>query len=357
MSGEGDDGIDAAAVMAAETNPSCSARPRPPAPVAPGDPAPSAGTRIGRVVAVRKVYDRYLSVEQRDVEVDVAGAKVREKERTGLSSFSSRLFLSSKTRSLFLPSVASLRLLPRAPNEQELVSYDVVSHPRAHCAFVVAFPFHPAAAAGAGGGAGGGSTPAADAAAAPSVSFPSSSSPPPPSRAVPTVTLLREYCHGINGWLYTLPTGGLDPRKHGSEGGGSGEGEGESAGGGIARAAAAELSEEARLEGGDWECLLPDTEEEGDEASGLGSGFPNPLSSGVPEAKWCANRFWPFLVVGSSAAAQPGERDAEEELGTMEVLRVTVSELKSIILRGRMLLPSVQASFMALERLRERGLL
>lgn len=41
----------------------------------------------------------------------------------------------------------------------------------------------------------------------------------------------------------------------------------------------------------------------------------------------------------------------------MEVLRVTVSELKSIILRGRMLLPSVQASFMALERLRERGLL
>ena len=280
-----------------------------------------------------------------------------ERKNGALSSFSSRLFLSSKTRSLFLPSVASLRLLPRAPIEQELVSYDVVSHPRAHCAFVVAFPFHPAAAAGAGGGAGGGSTPAADAAAAPSVSFPSSSSPPPPSRAVPTVTLLREYCHGINGWLYTLPTGGLDPRKHGSEGGGSGEGEGESAGGGIARAAAAELSEEARLEGGDWECLLPDTEEEGDEASRLGSGFPNPLSAGIPEAKWCANRFWPFLVVGSSAAAQPGERDAEEELGTMEVLRVTVSELKSIILRGRMLLPSVQASFMALERLRERGLL
>lgn len=91
MSGEGDDGIDAAAVMAAETNPSCSARPRPPAPVAPGDPAPSAGTRIGRVVAVRKVYDRYLSVEQRDVEVDAAGAKVREKERTGLFSSSSSL--------------------------------------------------------------------------------------------------------------------------------------------------------------------------------------------------------------------------------------------------------------------------
>ena len=121
----------------------------------------------------------------------------------------------------------------------------------------------------------------------------------------------------------------------------------------IERAAAAELSEEAGLEGGDWECLLPDTEGE-EREDDL---FPNPLSAGIPEAKWCANRFWPFLVVGSRAAARPGERDAEEQLGTMEVLRVSVPELRAIILRGRMLLPSVQASFMALERLRERGLL
>ena len=67
MSGQGDgDGIDA---------PKAKTRPRPPAPVAPGDRAPG----VGRVVAVRRAYDRYLSVEQRDVEVDVAGAKVRER--------------------------------------------------------------------------------------------------------------------------------------------------------------------------------------------------------------------------------------------------------------------------------------
>ena len=78
MSGEG--GIDDAAATKAET---LSTRPRPPAPVAPGDPAP----RVGRVVAVRKAYDRYLSVEQRDVEVDVAGAKVKGRELFSLWFF------------------------------------------------------------------------------------------------------------------------------------------------------------------------------------------------------------------------------------------------------------------------------
>ena len=71
MSGEGkDDGID---------DPKAKTRPRPPAPVAAGDAAP----RVGRVVAVRSAYDRYLSVEQRDVEVEVAGAKVRERAGEG----------------------------------------------------------------------------------------------------------------------------------------------------------------------------------------------------------------------------------------------------------------------------------
>ena len=272
-------------------------------------------------------------------------------------------FFHLETSLLSFP-LSSLSLCPRQKkNEQEIVSYDVVSHPRAHCAFVVAFPFHPAAAAGAGGGEGEDDKRSAGANAAAGAST-SAAAPPPSSSspAVPTVTLLREYCHGINGWLYTLPTGGLDPRKHGGgegEGGGGGGGGGGSERGeaGIERAAAAELSEEAGLEGGDWECLLPDIEEE--EASPPSSSpslFSNPLSSGIPEAKWCANRFWPFLVVGSSAAARPGERDAEEKLGTMEVLRVTIPELRDIILKGRMLLPSVQASFMALERLRERGL-
>lgn len=236
------------------------------------------------------------------------------------------------------------------------MSYDVVSHPRAHCAFVVVFPFHPAGGGGEdddANAAGASTSTSAEAGAIPATTSTSPSRPlyPPLSRGgVPTVTLLREYCHGINGWLYTLPTGGLDKRKHG--GCGSGDEEEERGRGGIERAAAAELSEEAGLEGGNWECLLPDTDEEEEKSL-----FSNPLAAGVPEAKWCANRFWPFLVVGGTAAARPGERDAEEKLGTMEVLEVTVPELKEVIMRGRMLLPSVQASFMALERLRERGLL
>lgn len=292
---------------------------------------------MGRVIAVRSGYDRYLCVEQRDVEVEVevagGGGKARKKE---------------------------------------VVSYDVVSHPRAHCAFVVAFPFHPARGGGGGGGRDDDDSHASANATNANAGFASTSA--------PTVTLLREYCHGINGWLYTLPTGGLDPKKHGG-GGDEGEGgEGENPpsslpalpappslppppppGGGrgergvFERAAAAELSEEAGLEGGDWECLLPDIEEDEDDEEGDPL-FRNPLAAGIPEAKWCANRFWPFLVVGSSEAAQPGERDREEKLGTMEVLRVTVPELESIIAKGRMLLPSVQTSWMALQRLRERGL-
>lgn len=42
------------------------------------------------------------------------------------------------------------------------------------------------------------------------------------------VTLLREHCQGLNDMLFTLPTGGFDPRKHSSH----------------SDAAASELSEE-----------------------------------------------------------------------------------------------------------------
>ena len=45
------------------------------------------------------------------------------------------------------------------------------------------------------------------------------------------VTLLREHCQGPNAMLYTLPTGGYDPRKSSS----------------FLAAAQAELSEEVQL--------------------------------------------------------------------------------------------------------------
>lgn len=48
--------------------------------------------------------------------------------------------------------------------------------------------------------------------------------------AAPQVTLIREYCWGPDAVLYSLPTGGFDPKKHAD----------------YAEAAKAELSEEVR---------------------------------------------------------------------------------------------------------------
>jgi hypothetical protein len=51
---------------------------------------------------------------------------------------------------------------------------------------------------------------------------------------------------------------------------------------------------QAWLAGGQWHCLLP------------------PGHAGLPEVKWCANRFMPFLVVAPQRDTNPGSRDAEE---------------------------------------------
>jgi len=51
---------------------------------------------------------------------------------------------------------------------------------------------------------------------------------------------------------------------------------------------------QARLAGGEWVPLLPETH------------------AGVPEVKWSPNRMRPFLCIGPSADATPGEREAEE---------------------------------------------
>ena len=51
---------------------------------------------------------------------------------------------------------------------------------------------------------------------------------------------------------------------------------------------------QARLAGGEWVPLLPETH------------------AGVPEVKWSPNRMRPFLCIGPCADASPGEREAEE---------------------------------------------
>ncbi|PSC72803.1 hypothetical protein C2E20_4083 [Micractinium conductrix] len=135
-----------------------------------------------------------------------------------------------------------------------------------------------------------------------------------------SVTLLHEYAQGVNKMMWCLPTGGFDPRKHTS----------------YEACAKAELSEEAHLAGGAWHPLLPE-------------GHP-----GFAEIKWGRNRFHAFLCVDPAVDEQPGARDREEFI---RVVRVSVAELRALMLGGDMLLPSITTCFLALERLQGLGLL
>lgn len=266
--------------------------------------------------------------------------------------------------------------------------------------------------------------------------------PPAALRAV-QVTLLREYCQGPNTLGYSLPAGAYDRRKHASYlecaqaelseevgagcwavsvcvvvvcvcvvGGGGDTGHGQAAMKGAAGqpfppfhrllrhsqqrplcgSHSAPLPQ-ALLAGGEWAELLP--------AGHLG----------VPEVKWCANRFTPFLCIAPAPDAAPGARDTEEfiqvggwraggrgssrgwsafhdtkrtarpalfnaqlELSGMlllcpspaprrpsipahpaQVLRVSIPELRRIMRSGDMMLPSVVTCYWALDELAHRG--
>ena len=163
-------------------------------------------------------------------------------------------------------------------------SFDIVGHPKNNYAFVVVFAYH---------------------------------------CATRSVTLLREFVQAAppdGATALMLPTGGFDPRRHGS----------------LLGAAKAELSEEAHLCGGEWHALLPD-------------GHP-----GVLESKWCRNRFTPFLCVDPAADSSPGQRDAEEHI---ELLPPTpLAELRLAMAAGELLPPSLQTCFSALEWLAKQGI-
>lgn len=135
-----------------------------------------------------------------------------------------------------------------------------------------------------------------------------------------TVSLLREYAHGPHELLWTLPAGGVDPEKHES----------------LEAAARAELSEEASLRGGELVRLLPDTH------------------PGIVEAKWCANRFTPFLCLDAEGDSAPGQRDAEE--ATMTVHRVPLQQLQDLLDAGALLPPAFITATLALAELRRRGI-
>ena len=173
---------------------------------------------------------------------------------------------------------------PTEGGDARLVRYDVVGNPRVDYAFVAVFPFDPERK---------------------------------------TVTLVREYAQGDDCVCYALPTGGFDPRKHAD----------------LETAAVAELSEEARLTGGDLQRLLPASH------------------PGFLEAKWCRNRCTPFLCVGPRVDPSPGHRDAEEAGMQVVDVRVDNGDLDRLMHTGLVLPPSVVVIGMALASLRKQGLL
>ncbi|KAG2451992.1 hypothetical protein HYH02_003763 [Chlamydomonas schloesseri] len=136
------------------------------------------------------------------------------------------------------------------------------------------------------------------------------------------VTLVREYAQGPNALMFTLPCGGFDPRRHTS----------------LRHCAIAEMREEAMLVGGEVVDLLPEDH------------------PGQSELKWSRNKFKPFLFINPRFDPSGCASRDEEEL-TIEVVRVTIPELYGIILGGQMMLPSVFATFLALEALKARKLL
>lgn len=137
-----------------------------------------------------------------------------------------------------------------------------------------------------------------------------------------SVTLLKEYCQGPNQLLYGLPCGSYESSKHFSP----------------LHAAQNELSEEAELKGGTWLSLLQKEKEEG-----------------IVEVKWCANRFYPFVVIDPYVDSSPLPRDEEEYI--LIERDISLERMKELILKGEMMLPSVQTCLMALNFLKENNYL
>ena len=62
--------------------------------------------------------------------------------------------------------------------------------------------------------------------------------------------------------------------------------------------------------------------------------------------KWSMNRFIPFICIDPGVTSDEDLRDEEEFILTQDV---SLQEFKSLMLRGEMMLPSVQCGIMALD--------
>ncbi|GAB5589463.1 hypothetical protein Unana1_04363 [Umbelopsis nana] len=135
--------------------------------------------------------------------------------------------------------------------------------------------------------------------------------------ATKTTCILKEYVQGTNE-KYTCTAGAIDRRKHKSQ----------------LETAQYELSEEAHLTGGRLISLLPSSQPEG-----------------ISELKWSKNRFVPYICINPVLDDNPKERDAEEYI---EIVRdVSIDDFTQMVMRGEVMLPSVQTGWMAIEWLKE----
>jgi len=136
--------------------------------------------------------------------------------------------------------------------------------------------------------------------------------------ATKTTCILKEYVQGTNEVKYTCTAGAIDRRKHKSQ----------------LETAQYELSEEAHLKGGRLISLLPSSQPEG-----------------ISELKWSKNRFVPYICINPVLDDNPKERDAEEYI---EIVRdVSIDDFTQMVMRGEVMLPSVQTGWMAIEWLKE----
>ncbi|KAI9012026.1 hypothetical protein CLU79DRAFT_709533, partial [Phycomyces nitens] len=140
--------------------------------------------------------------------------------------------------------------------------------------------------------------------------------------ATKTTCILKEYSQGTNEIKYTCVAGSYDMKKHKSP----------------LQSAQHELSEEARLTGGQWISLLPENQPDG-----------------ISELKWGKNRFVPYLCLDPKVDPSPLSRDAEECIQVLP--QVPIKDIKSFIMRGELMLPSVQTAWMALEYLDQHNML
>ena len=151
------------------------------------------------------------------------------------------------------------------------------------------------------------------------------------------IRIIREYWQGTNEMGYSLASGGFDSKKHKS----------------IGDCARMELLEEARLTISE-EKLIPLIVKKNDESieSFL---FDSTNTFGIAELKWSRNRFIPFVCIDAQEDNENlGVLDDEE---LIHVQDIGLEEWNKLILEGKVALPSVQTTLMALDYLQNQKII